>query len=176
MQAFERNKMNIDPKQVRIPRPRFQITQDIIDNACRQDSRHCMIAEAVKKQIPNATKVIVDIATIRFTDQKKGFRYIYLTPPIAQKALVDFDDGISIAPFSFRVKTAQVTSIVATGEDGKRTIVHKLGQPKVTKATKDQIDVLGGKAPPRFKPLHPSHSSMRMYGARGFIDGWKIAS
>jgi len=166
--------MNIDSKQIRIPRPRFQITQDIIDNACRQDSRHCMIAEAIKTQIPNASNVIVDIATIRFSDQKKGLRYIYLTPPIAQKALVDFDDGISITPFAFRVKTAQVTSIVATKEDGKRTRVHRLGQPRVANATKNKIDVVGGKAPPTLKPVHPSHSSKRMYGARGFIDGWKI--
>jgi hypothetical protein len=167
--------MNIDPKEVRIPRPQFQVTQEHIDAACRKDIHKCMISLAVQKHLPDVTRVETDIATIRFTDPKKGLRYTYLTPPIAQKALVDFDDGIVIQPFAFRVKTAVVTSATIT-KDGKQKDAHKLGQPRVRASTKDRIDIIGGKPPPRIKPKHPSHSSVRKYGARGFIDGWKTGA
>jgi hypothetical protein len=51
----------------------------------------------------------VDIATIRWSDPSKGLRYIYMTPRVAQEALVHFDQGEVPEPFILKIAGAQVT-------------------------------------------------------------------
>lgn len=83
------------------PRPTVQVTRQIIEAAKRRDSSHCMIAEAIKLAVPNATSVAVDLQTIRWTDRERNLRYIYLTPRIGQINLVKFDQGDEdIEPFT----------------------------------------------------------------------------
>ncbi len=72
-----------------------------IARAARKDSHRCMIADAIQHQIPHAKYIIVDTQSIRFSDVKRGTRKIYLTPPSAQKALLAFDAGRSVQPFTF---------------------------------------------------------------------------
>jgi hypothetical protein len=101
-----------ETKKRRTPRSRrieLQITDEIIECAISRDSQHCMIADAIKAAVPDAQKIAVDLATIRFTDPKKRVRYTYLTPRIAQVELVKFDQGIKTEPFSFQLRAAQVT-------------------------------------------------------------------
>lgn len=86
--------------------PTLAITQDIIDTSCVADSSHCMIADAVRKAFPAAHSVTVDIQTIRFSLPEKNTRYVYLTPRIAQMALLDFDAGIKPEPFTFTLRGA----------------------------------------------------------------------
>lgn len=78
--------------------PRHQVTlhisDEIIDRAIRADSGGCVIADAIKAQVPNATAVTVDLATIRFSDKPAGKRYIYLTPDAAQLCVFAFDRGL----------------------------------------------------------------------------------
>lgn len=101
----------------RPPRIDFQVTQKHIDDAVPRDSGHCMIADALRDAYPQATYVSVDLATIRFTDESAGFRYIYLTPGYAQKALIDWDAGEKPEPFRVRQNCSQVT---LTGSARKR--------------------------------------------------------
>lgn len=72
-----------------------------------------MIADALKATLPHATHVMVDLATIRYTDREKGVRYTYLTPASAQQALLCFDQGMEIdawqTGFGFEIERAQVT-------------------------------------------------------------------
>lgn len=82
-----------DQKIARSPQVELTLTEEGIREAIYNDSSHCMWAEAVKKAFPRATRVSVDLATIRFTDPRKGLRYTYLTPRFAQQSLVDFDQG-----------------------------------------------------------------------------------
>jgi hypothetical protein len=105
------------------PRPVIEVTEDIITNATQGDSSHCMIADAIAAQIPGAKNVSVDLATIRWSDRKKGERYVFLTPPDAQDALVRFDQGQPVEPIAFRLRAAQVTRIKAAGrpEQARRT-------------------------------------------------------
>ncbi len=89
------------------PRVRLDVTQEIIDTSCRADSSHCMIADAVREAAPWARNVTVDIQTIRFSDPERDVRYVYLTPRIAQLALLDFDAGIPSEPFSVILQRSQ---------------------------------------------------------------------
>jgi len=93
------------------PRITIQVTQDIIDFAERGNSSHCAAAMAIEQQCPWANRVCVDIQTIRFTDTRTGLRVVYLTPRIVQEGIVDFDDGVHIKPFSFRLQGAMVTAV-----------------------------------------------------------------
>jgi len=97
-----------------IPRSRrvdVEVTGDIIALSTQADSSHCMIADAVRKAVPGATGVSVDLQTIRFSDPVKRMRYVYLTPRIAQVALVDFDNGEEPQPFRFRLDRAHITAM-----------------------------------------------------------------
>lgn len=85
---------------------RCEVTQEMLDNARKRDSSHCMNAEAVKAAHPDVSLVSVDLATIRFTDQKLGKRYTYLTPPVAQAGLVAWDQGEPVAPYEFTLRQA----------------------------------------------------------------------
>src|SRR5438034_11685730 len=78
------------------------VSQANIEKGINADSRKCVVAEAVKSCIPNATSVAVDLATIRFTDKETGNRYTYMTPSSAQQAIIQFDQGIKPEPFEFR--------------------------------------------------------------------------
>jgi hypothetical protein len=98
----------------RVPRSRrvdVEVTDDVIDLSTQADSSHCMIADAVRKAVPGATGISVDLQTIRFSDPKKRMRYVYLTPRIAQLALVDFDAGKKPEPFRFRLDRAHITAM-----------------------------------------------------------------
>jgi hypothetical protein len=83
----------------------IEVTQTDIETAVPKDSGHCAIADAIARQIPGASRVTVDLQTIRWTDTEKGERYVYLTPRVAQALLLDFDQGERdyCQPLSFRL-------------------------------------------------------------------------
>lgn len=91
------------------PNVRIVVTDEVITQSLARDSRHCMIAEALKVSRPDARNISVDLSTIRFTDQGRGLRFTYLTPRIAQVQLVNFDQGRKPEPFSFLLRGAHVT-------------------------------------------------------------------
>ena len=67
-----------------------------------------MIAEAIKKAIPRATGVSVDLQAIRWTDPDLQLRYVFLTPREAQVALLHFDRGETPEPFTMKLSNAHV--------------------------------------------------------------------
>lgn len=91
---------------------KFTVTPELIDRATQRDSRHCMIAEAIKATRPDWQNIIVDLATIRWTNPRTGKRYICLTPEICGERLVDFDRGNPVEPFTFNIEPVQVTPVV----------------------------------------------------------------
>jgi hypothetical protein len=163
----------------RVPRPKFEVTTEIIQKACRANKHKCMIAEAIRAAIPEATNIAVDLIGIRWSDPAKGIRYFYPTPPSAQNALVHFDMGHLIPPFTIRLKGGQIGTMTVT--KGKKTKqIHNLGRRKFT-ATREKnggtvLEVIGGKLPPHRVPKHPSHHSMRHFGAGDWtgdhVKGW----
>ncbi len=66
----------------------------------RKQSRFCMIAEALKRVYPSVRNVQIDTATVTFTDRERSERLQFLTPPTAQQAILDFDDGNHIEAFT----------------------------------------------------------------------------
>ena len=108
-------------RRIRSPRVTIELTEDLLANAIQADSSHCMIAEAIKAQVPGASNVSVDLQTIRWSDRKKGRRYTYLTPPAFQEALLRFDQGEPIPPFRATVGSAVHIGVVRaakTKDDG----------------------------------------------------------
>lgn len=154
-----------DPKGY-VSRVKIQVTAENIKQACKADSRHCMIADAISAQLPGVRNISVDLMNIRWSDPSTGWRYIYLTPKPAQYALVDYDMGLPIEPFSFQVRSGHATPmILGTGKNRKRaqkvpenkilkvsdkgTIVHSVGRNSVPMCVKD--------SPPESKsaPMRP---------------------
>lgn len=88
------------------PRCVVEIDQATIDNAIQRTTRHCMIAEAIKRALPEMTGVTVDLKTTRFTNSVKRLRYIYNTPDSVCQFLIDFDQGETLEPFSFKLQRA----------------------------------------------------------------------
>jgi hypothetical protein len=101
---------------------KINVTRELVERATQRDSRHCMIAEAIKEAHPHYTHILVDLATIRWSNPRTGNRYVCLTPVAAGNALVAFDQGEPIEPFSFSIQTMQVTpmAIPVKREDGTR--------------------------------------------------------
>jgi hypothetical protein len=81
----------------------INVEKEHIVNATRKDSHRCMIADAIQEALPWAKYIIVDLQSVRFSDVDEGRRFIYMTPPTAQKALLQFDNGRNPKPFKFRL-------------------------------------------------------------------------
>lgn len=147
-------------------RPLINVTKDHIANSIGKSSSHCMIAEAVRTALPYVTRVSVDIQTIRYTDQEKGVRITFLTPRIAQEAIIDFDDGVLPKPFSFGLRGAHVREIRQLSEEKKKKMRKYQAKyfAKLSRSSHAVPDVYGGKSPPvsRF-------ARVRQFGLKAFI-------
>jgi hypothetical protein len=91
----------------------LHVTQEIINSAIPRDSGHCVFADALKEAVPEATRVNVDLQTIRWSDQSTGYRYACFTPAVAQAMLVNWDQGKreAVHPVTIRIKPVQVVPI-----------------------------------------------------------------
>lgn len=155
------------------PKVRIEVENETISTACRRDSRHCMIAESIKKHNPDFRNISVDLMTIRFSDSKAGMRYTYSTPPNARHALALFDNGVKPAAFTLYLKNGHATSM-RVGDK----LAHKLGKTKVSSSLQQNggldVIVVGGKPAPHTKPKHLSHHTVRVFGYRSFTKGWEF--
>ena len=95
---------------IKTPRLEIDVTAEIIERATKAESRTCMVAEAIKDKHPWAANVQVDWAEIRVTESAKNLRYIYRMPRKAMAAVLAFDQGLPVEPFT--VKTVQATHVV----------------------------------------------------------------
>jgi hypothetical protein len=150
-----------------------EITAEVIEAATRADSSHCMIADAIKAQVPGAERIAVDLQSIRYTDRKRGVRYLYLTPARAQVALLRFDQGETVEPFVVKSPrpaqvTAAATSRLTVDEEGNRVV--KETQPSRRKAIAKgrpgaAPTVTGGALPPN-GALSNARGKRREFGLR----------
>lgn len=151
---------NADRKRPKAPRVVLDVTEEIIEDAIPRDSSHCLWADAVKAAWPDARRIAVDIQTIRFTDPKKGLRYIYLTPRAVQVSLVQFDQGVRPIPHSAQLRAGHVVAVrTESGRGEKKT--RSLAQLKAAAKGREVLkkttlrknaaavpERVGGKAPP----------------------------
>lgn len=132
-----------------------------------------MIADAVEavyaeKHGTTPCRVAVDVQSIRLTDRKRGQRFVYLTPRVAQRALVQFDQGITPTEFTFRLQSGQVIPIKQKKNkprsEAQRAHAKKIADKARRRAAAAKLHVsgksakhtgaveinkIGGKAPPR---------------------------
>lgn len=122
------------------PAIKVVVTAELIAKAVAAGGRcnafHCMIDDAVEEGYNLRDKKGVlkraasygrtDLQTIRVSDLDLGLRYWYLTPMIAQKALLAFDRGEEVKPFSFILREAQVHRCGWKGQS-QRTAANRKG-------------------------------------------------
>ena len=78
----------------------------------QKNSSHCAIAFAIRDAVPEARHIAVDLQTIRWTNPKRGVRYRFLTPAVAQHSVIipfDQGDAENCKPVTFRMKPAFIT-------------------------------------------------------------------
>jgi len=124
--------------------------------------------------VPNARRVSVDLATIRFTDPSSGVRYVYLTPARGQAVLANFDLGVKPHPMDLPLgKPAQIVRSRKTlPEDGETKQERaKVAQARarqtarVTHSSQGAPTVSGGRTPPA-AALSSTHGRRRTFGLR----------
>lgn len=80
---------------------RVDVIEEDITRAIKRDSTHCAVAEAIKRTLPQAQGIDVDMQSIRFRIPEERRRFIYMTPRTIQAYIAAFDAGEDLAPFSF---------------------------------------------------------------------------
>jgi len=92
------------------PAFRVAVTQQHIETAVPRANHRCMIADAIVSSYKgNASYVQVEIGDIRFTDLERGLRFRYFVPKRAQAALLKFDRGLPVEPFSFFLRDGRTS-------------------------------------------------------------------
>jgi hypothetical protein len=111
-----------------------------------------MIAEAIQQQRPEWKQILVDLQTIRWTNPRTRKRYVALTPEVAGSALVAFDRGEQIQPFSFRVDPIQVTEMKRVNTNGSTNTAPRTKRRTPRMRYDGRLDVVEGG-----KPLPAGH-------------------
>lgn len=138
---------NEEQSEPKLGRVAVSVTAELIEGAIPMDSSHCMIADAIKKAVPLAKAVSVDLASIRWTDPRAGKRYLYLTPPSVQAALIRFDNGQKPEPFRFTLRNP--AQVVTSGTEGtQRGGRVTQGVARVSHDPHDVPAKIGGTLPP----------------------------
>ncbi len=96
----------------------LHLTDENVSTAVQSNSGACLIADAIRREYPFLTSVAVDMATIRVTDRKRGERYTYLTPAVAQHVLLSFDQGWPNPVDSITVRGAVKVNQVTASSKG----------------------------------------------------------
>lgn len=111
---------NSTTRRVHSPTLTLDITPEQYERAVKSSSGSCLVADAIKAQYPKLTGINVDMATVRVSDKKIGYRFIYLTPDDSQLALLFFDQGWDRQPGQLIIKGAvQILPMKSSG--GRRT-------------------------------------------------------
>lgn len=104
------------------PTLKLTIPQDQYERSVQSNSGGCLVADAIKRQFPEMTNVVVDMATIRFSDRKRGVRYTYLTPEEAQHVLLAYDQGWTNPFNEVTIKRAVVITPIVRAKKGPSSI------------------------------------------------------
>lgn len=135
-------------------------------NGGEGDSFICMVSTAIARQLPNASKIEVDLQTVRWSDEDG--RHVFLTPYEVAGYVVAFDAGEEIHPFRFtlrnpvpalqkkaktpaakRVKAA--TSKVWNEQERQRKAEEVLASPTTAAEQKAKAEVIVAEAPARIE-------------------------
>lgn len=80
---------------------RVTVGQTEIDHAIRANSRKCMIHQSIERDYPSLKNIVVDKNQVRATDPDRNVIYTFDQAPLAKAALLKWDAGETLPPFSF---------------------------------------------------------------------------
>lgn len=80
---------------------KIDVTQEDIDKGTPEKSNSCPIALALKRQLPEAEEISVDIVSDFMIDEQ---RYIGDLPKSGEMFIQDFDNHKQVNPFSFEME------------------------------------------------------------------------
>lgn len=115
------------------------ITEENWEKAMRSNSGGCLVADAIKRQYPNLTNPVVDMATVRATDKARGVRYTYLTPPSIQHCLLAFDQGWPQPVQEVVVRRAVKIDAVTRGREATAKKAERLAELSAKKARGEEL-------------------------------------
>lgn len=157
----------------------MEVTEEVVERATPRNSGHCVIADALALAVPEAAKISVDLQTIRYSLPSTGKRYVYLTPAPAQRALVDFDQGVRPEVQSIRLgRPIQIVPInrskkVDRGDTD--TVKRKRNVITVIPDGREGVAVrIGGDTPPTAALSSPPVMNSRRYSGQRRSFGLKI--
>lgn len=128
-------------------RIRIQITEQDIAKATQNNSMRCVVAQAIARTIPTASRIDVDLQTIRWSQD--GVRNVWLTPYTVSGYVIAFDAGDTIEPFTFMLdprrrvpvkqqRKTKAGSDISTAAGRKRRLARKVTQLEL--AAKGETD------------------------------------
>jgi hypothetical protein len=124
---------------------RVQVNEGDIKKAETNNSMRCVVAQAIARTIPDATRIDVDVQSIRWS--REGERFVYLTPYSVQGYVVAFDAGEEIQPFTFVLDSRRRVPVqtMKTTEAGKA--IKRARDKETKKRTKvEQLELTAKKA------------------------------
>lgn len=134
----------------------IEVTRRDIDQAMSKASSRCVVATAIARSIPTASRIDVDIQSIRFT--VAGERFAYVTPYSVQGYIVSFDAGDEIEPFKFRLDEEKSINVRQTRKTdaGRATANAAKTATRKAKAAAAAQDKLTGLLDPTLPPPTPT--------------------
>lgn len=108
------------------PKVVVTVNDETRERAIQSSSGGCLIADPIKEL--GYTSVVVDMATVRFSDPKTGLRYTYLTPPEGQLCLLAFDQGWSNLAPEIVLKRAVKIDQITRPKSGARSAAGSAAQ------------------------------------------------
>jgi hypothetical protein len=118
----------------------ISISEDDIRKAFANDSAKCVVATALARTIPGATRIEVDTQTIRYTGDD-GKRHVFLTPYAVHGYIIAFDAGDEIEPFTFRLwHEREVTTRRLTRTAAGKSEDRARSQVSVKRKAKEKAD------------------------------------
>lgn len=122
------------------------VTAEDCAEGVRNNERYCVVATAIARLEPDATRIEVNVNTIRFSlkDGGKMYRLAYPTSPVVREYIKAFDAGVEAKPMKFTLDDPQ--------------IAEKRPEPRLRAKT------------PSFKPQESpkSRRSVRVFGEKSF--------
>jgi hypothetical protein len=152
-----------------------EVTQADIAKAEPKASGRCVVATAIARTIPDATRIEVDVQTVRFT--RDGERHVFVTPYPVSGYVVAFDAGDEIHPFTFRLnESARVGMKRHTKTDAGKAVDRTGFKVRARQAKVDQLAL--PPADPSLPPPSPAErkvAKQRLVEAKAEHDSVKAA-
>lgn len=80
------------------------VGQEEIDNAHRANSQKCMVHQSIERDYPTLKNIVVDKNQVRVTDPDRNVIYTFDMAPLAKAAILKWDAGEPVQPFSFKLR------------------------------------------------------------------------